>query len=61
MGSDDCSAPATSTDIEHPFSEHHWEVNFLQHNLGSQTFRGEMVLGSWDEKPFSLIFTHSWV
>ncbi|KAJ7872751.1 hypothetical protein B0H13DRAFT_1633734, partial [Mycena leptocephala] len=42
----------TSTDAERAFSEGRRGVNFLQHNMSSQTFRGEMALGSWNEKPF---------
>ncbi|KAJ7147416.1 hypothetical protein C8R43DRAFT_926237 [Mycena crocata] len=52
MGSDFCSAPATSVDAERAFSEGRREIGFLQHNMSSQTFRAEMALGSWDDKPF---------
>ncbi|KAJ7157568.1 hypothetical protein C8R43DRAFT_883257 [Mycena crocata] len=54
MGSDYCSAPGTcvSVDAKHTFSEGRCEVTFLQHNMGSQTFCAEMVLGSWDGQPF---------
>lgn len=36
------------TDTEHAFSEGHQEVNFMQHNMSSQTFKAEMAVGSWD-------------
>ncbi|KAJ7938722.1 hypothetical protein B0H13DRAFT_1587421 [Mycena leptocephala] len=52
MGLDFCSAPASSVDAERVFSEGRREVNFMQHNMAAQTFRAEMALGSWDEKPF---------
>ena len=32
-------------------SEGHWEVNFMQHNMSSQTFKAEMAAGSWDGTP----------
>ncbi|KDQ49886.1 hypothetical protein JAAARDRAFT_111472, partial [Jaapia argillacea MUCL 33604] len=51
MGSDFCSAPATSVDAERFFSEGRRGQNFMQHNLANQTFRAGMALGSWDETP----------
>ena len=38
---------AASTDTERAFSEGCWEVNFMQHNMSSQTFKAEMAVGSW--------------
>ncbi|KAJ7121521.1 hypothetical protein C8R44DRAFT_622450 [Mycena epipterygia] len=54
MGSDFCSAPASSADAECAFSEGRRRFGFIQHNMSSQTFRAEMAFGSWDEKPFPL-------
>jgi len=39
---------AASTSAEHAFSKGHREVNFMQHNMSSQTFKVEMAVGSWD-------------
>jgi hypothetical protein len=44
-------ATASSTDAERAFSEGHREVNFMQHNTTSQTFKAEMAVGSWDGTP----------
>ncbi|KAF7300733.1 HAT family dimerization protein [Mycena kentingensis (nom. inval.)] len=52
MGSDFCSMPATSVDVERAFSEGRREIGFMQHNMSAQTFRAEMALGSWDGQPF---------
>ncbi|KAJ6504023.1 hypothetical protein DFH09DRAFT_944136, partial [Mycena vulgaris] len=46
------SFAASHVDAERAFSEGRREVNFLQHNIGYQTFRAEMALGSWDGQPF---------
>ncbi|KAF9522260.1 hypothetical protein CPB83DRAFT_777341 [Crepidotus variabilis] len=51
MGSDLCSAPATSVDAERAFSAGRRQVNFLQHNKSSQTFKAQMALGSWARSP----------
>jgi hypothetical protein len=40
-----------STDVERAFSEGRREVNFMQHNMSSQTFKVEMAVGSWDGTP----------
>lgn len=44
-------AAASSTDAERAFSEGRCEVNFMQHNTTSQTFKVEMAVGSWDGTP----------
>ncbi|GBE85907.1 hypothetical protein SCP_0804310 [Sparassis crispa] len=51
MGSDFCSAPTSSTDAERAFSDGRREVNFMQHNTLSQTFKASMAVGSWDGTP----------
>ncbi|TFK35153.1 hypothetical protein BDQ12DRAFT_612144 [Crucibulum laeve] len=51
MGSNFCSAPATSVDAEHVFSTGHHQVNFMQHNMSSQTFKAHMAVGSWAKSP----------
>ncbi|KIK75068.1 hypothetical protein PAXRUDRAFT_173903 [Paxillus rubicundulus Ve08.2h10] len=51
MALDYCSAPASSTDVERAFSDGRRDVNFMQHNTSSQTFKSEMVVGSWDGTP----------
>ncbi|KIK77888.1 hypothetical protein PAXRUDRAFT_165481 [Paxillus rubicundulus Ve08.2h10] len=48
MALDYCSAPALSTDTERAFSDGCQELNFMQHNMSSQTFKAEMAMGSWD-------------
>ena len=40
-----------STDAERTFSKGRCEVNFMQHNMSSQTFKAEMAVGSWDGTP----------
>ncbi|EDR01553.1 uncharacterized protein LACBIDRAFT_310901 [Laccaria bicolor S238N-H82] len=52
MGSDFCSAPATSVDAEWAFSTGHNQINFTQHNINFQTFRAEMALRFWIKFPF---------
>ena len=42
---------ALSTDAERAFSEGRREVNFMQHNMSSQTFKAETAVGSWDGTP----------
>jgi len=39
------------TDAEHAFSKGHHKVNFMQHNMSSQTFKAEVAIGSWDGYP----------
>ncbi|KIK75727.1 hypothetical protein PAXRUDRAFT_171928 [Paxillus rubicundulus Ve08.2h10] len=51
MALDYCSAPATSTDTERAFSDRRREINFMQHNTSSQTFKSEMAIGSWEGTP----------
>ena len=36
---------------ERSFPKGHCEVNFMQHNMSLQTFKAEMVVGSWDGTP----------
>ncbi|KAJ7488367.1 hypothetical protein FB451DRAFT_1025874 [Mycena latifolia] len=52
MGSDFCSAPATSVDGERAFSVGRRKLGFMQHNTADQIFRSSMAVGSWDGKPF---------
>ncbi|TFK36013.1 hypothetical protein BDQ12DRAFT_610783 [Crucibulum laeve] len=51
MGSDFCSAPATSVDAECAFFTGCCQVNFMQHNMSSQTFKAQMAVGSWAKSP----------
>ncbi|KAJ3500635.1 hypothetical protein NLJ89_g9707 [Agrocybe chaxingu] len=51
MGSDFCSAPATSVDAEQAFSTGRRQVNFMQHNMNSQTFKAQMAVRSWARSP----------
>ncbi|KIJ57611.1 hypothetical protein HYDPIDRAFT_104057 [Hydnomerulius pinastri MD-312] len=51
MALDYCSAPASSTDTECAFSDGRRELNFMQHNTSSQTFKSEMAVGSWEGTP----------
>jgi hypothetical protein len=39
------------TDAERAFSKGRREVNFMQHNMSSQTSKAEMAVGSWDGTP----------
>ncbi|KIM77345.1 hypothetical protein PILCRDRAFT_48235, partial [Piloderma croceum F 1598] len=39
---------SASTNAERAFSKGRCEVNFMQHNMSSQTFKAEMAVGSWD-------------
>ncbi|KIK90922.1 hypothetical protein PAXRUDRAFT_67914, partial [Paxillus rubicundulus Ve08.2h10] len=48
MALDYCSAPASSTDTQRAFSDRRRELNFMQHNTLSQTFKAKMAVGSWD-------------
>ncbi|TFK41569.1 hypothetical protein BDQ12DRAFT_599629 [Crucibulum laeve] len=47
MGSDFCSAPASSVDAGCAFSSGCLQINHLQHNMSSQTFKAQMAVGSW--------------
>ncbi|KAF8961225.1 hypothetical protein BDZ97DRAFT_1664501, partial [Flammula alnicola] len=49
--SDFCSAPATSVDAEQAFSMGRRQVNFMQTNMNSQTFKAQMAVGSWARSP----------
>ena len=42
---------ATSVDAERAFSVGHRQVNFMQHNMNSQTFKAQMAVGSWAKTP----------
>ena len=42
---------ATSVDAEHAFSVGRRQVNFMQHNMSSQTFKARMAVGSWAKTP----------
>ncbi|KAJ6590363.1 hypothetical protein B0H10DRAFT_1765335, partial [Mycena sp. CBHHK59/15] len=42
---------ATSVDAERAFSSGHLQVNHLQHQTSSQTFKGRVALGSWISTP----------
>ncbi|KAF8990540.1 hypothetical protein BDQ17DRAFT_1255708, partial [Cyathus striatus] len=33
------------------FSSGHLQINHLQHNMSSQTFKAQMALGSWAKTP----------
>ncbi|KAF9233124.1 hypothetical protein BU15DRAFT_54315, partial [Melanogaster broomeanus] len=46
-----CRLIASSTDVERAFSDGRRDVNFMQHNTSSQTFKSEMAVGSWDGTP----------
>ncbi|KAF6753989.1 hypothetical protein DFP72DRAFT_791262, partial [Ephemerocybe angulata] len=52
MGTDYCSAPASSVEAERAFSVGRRQVNFMQHNMSSNTFKSKMGLGSWTGAPF---------
>ncbi|EKM78553.1 hypothetical protein AGABI1DRAFT_17289, partial [Agaricus bisporus var. burnettii JB137-S8] len=51
MASDYCSTPASSVDTERAFSVGRRQVNFLQHNMTSQSFKARMAVGSWVHSP----------
>ncbi|XP_006462349.1 hypothetical protein AGABI2DRAFT_56927, partial [Agaricus bisporus var. bisporus H97] len=42
---------ASSVDTERAFSVGHHQVNFLQHNMASQSFKACMAVGSWVNSP----------
>ncbi|KAF8805535.1 hypothetical protein BYT27DRAFT_7104333, partial [Phlegmacium glaucopus] len=43
--------PATSVDAEHAFSTGCCQVNYMQHNLSSQTFKAHVAISSWAKTP----------
>ncbi|TFK34201.1 hypothetical protein BDQ12DRAFT_613972 [Crucibulum laeve] len=57
MGSDFCSTPASSVDAECAFSSSHLQINHLQHNMNSQTFKAQMAVGSWAKSTLFQGFT----
>lgn len=42
---------ASSVDAERAFSQGRLQVNHLQHNMSSQTFKANMAIGSWSKTP----------
>ncbi|KAF8799650.1 hypothetical protein BYT27DRAFT_7120065, partial [Phlegmacium glaucopus] len=44
---------ATSVDAERAFSTGRRQVNFMQHNMSSQTFQSRMAVGSWVKTPLN--------
>ncbi|KAF8816806.1 hypothetical protein BYT27DRAFT_7076294, partial [Phlegmacium glaucopus] len=59
---------ATSVDAEHAFSTGHCQVNYMQHNMSSQTFKAHVAIGSWAKTPIFPKFSdmqqwwhHAWV
>ena len=38
-------------DAERAFSTGHRQVNYMQHNIGSDTFQARMAVGSWAQTP----------
>ncbi len=42
---------ASSVDAERAFSDGRLQINHLQHNMSSQTFKAQMALGSWARTP----------
>jgi hypothetical protein len=42
---------ATSVEAERAFSVGRRQVNFMQHNMSSQTFKARMAVGSWAKTP----------
>ncbi|KAJ6555812.1 hypothetical protein B0H19DRAFT_867549, partial [Mycena capillaripes] len=45
------SSPASSVDAERAFSGGRLQVNHLQHQTSSQTFKARVALGSWFKTP----------
>ncbi|TEB22245.1 hypothetical protein FA13DRAFT_1921079, partial [Coprinellus micaceus] len=43
---------ASSVDAERAFSTGRRHVNFMQHNMTSNTFKSKVALGSWSDAPF---------
>jgi hypothetical protein len=48
---------ASSVDAERAFSTGQLEVNHLQHNMNSQTFKAQIAVGSWARTPLYPGFT----
>ncbi|KAF8801853.1 hypothetical protein BYT27DRAFT_7113806, partial [Phlegmacium glaucopus] len=46
-----CLFPATSVDAECAFSTGCRQVNYMQHNMSSQTFKAHVAIGSWAKTP----------
>jgi len=42
---------ATSVDAKCAFSTGRRQVNHMQHNMSSQTFKARMAIGSWAKTP----------
>jgi hypothetical protein len=42
---------ATSVDAEQAFSTGRRQVNYMQHNMSSQTFKAHVAIGSWAKTP----------
>jgi hypothetical protein len=42
---------ATSVDAEQAFSTGCCQVNYMQHNMSSQTFKARVAIGSWAKTP----------
>jgi len=42
---------ATSVDAERAFSTGRRQVNHMQHNMSSQTFKARVAIGSWAKTP----------
>ncbi|KAI6018854.1 hypothetical protein EDC04DRAFT_2576187 [Pisolithus marmoratus] len=42
---------ASSVDAERVFSGGHLQVNHLQHQMGSQSFKAQVAVGSWYNMP----------
>lgn len=42
---------ASSVDAERAFSTGRRQVNFMQHNMSSETFQARMAVGSWAKTP----------
>ena len=45
------SCSATSVDAKRAFSTGRRQVNFMQTNMNSQTFKAQMAIGSWARSP----------
>jgi hypothetical protein len=46
-----CDTVASSVDAERSFSCGRLQVNHLQHNISSQSFKAKMAVGSWANTP----------
>ncbi|KAF7969646.1 hypothetical protein HWV62_26741 [Athelia sp. TMB] len=51
MALDFLTAPTSSVDAERAFSVGRLQVNHLQHNMSSQSFKAQMALGAWAGGP----------